>query len=127
MTTKNEESELDTELQELYLVSKQWIADLGFLDTELDFLKKLAEQQQHDAVRAEEFAQISALFETYGILKTEMNNYLHRLEQLITHAAQDFDLELVEEYANLQRRLKEVLTSCHDIRNTVFDRSRPGA
>jgi hypothetical protein len=126
MTTKNEESELDTELQELYLVSKQWIADLEFLDSELDFLKKLTRHQRPDAVRAEEFDQIAGLAESYAVLKSDINNYLHQLEPLITHAAPDFGLGLVEGYAQLQRRLKSLLRACHNVRNMVFDRSRPG-
>jgi hypothetical protein len=127
MTTKNEESELDTELQELYLVSKQWIADLEFLDSELDFLKNLTGHQHPDAVRAEEFDQISGIAETYILLKNDINDYLHRLEPLITHADANFGMRLVEEYSQLQRRLKEILKSCHDIRSLVFDRSRPGS
>ncbi|HZY37422.1 MAG TPA: hypothetical protein VFE53_12270 [Mucilaginibacter sp.] len=126
MTTKNEESELDTELQELYLVSKQWIADLEFLDSELDFLKKLTGHQRPDAVRAEEFDQIAGLAKSYTALKLDINDYLHRLEPLITHAASDFGLGLVEEYSQLQRRLKGLLRSCHTVRSTVFDRSRLG-
>jgi hypothetical protein len=127
MTTKNEENELDTELQELYLVSKQWIADLEFLDSELDFLKKLAGHQQPDAVRAEEFAQLKGLSETYAVLKCNITDYLRRLEPLITHAAANFGLDLVEEYAQLQRRLEEVLRTCQEIRSAVFDRSRPAS
>jgi hypothetical protein len=124
MTTKSEESELDTELQELYLVSKQWITDLEFLDSELDFLKKLAGHQQPDAVRAEEFAQLTGLAETYALLKCNIADYLHRLEPLITHSSGNFGLDLVEEYSQLQHRLKEVLRTCQEIRSTVFDRSR---
>jgi len=122
--TTNEESELDTELQELYLVSKQWIADLEFLDSELDFLKKLTGHQRPDAVRAEEFDQIAGLAKSYTALKSDMNDYLHRLEPLIMHDAYDFGLGLVEEYSQLQRRLKGLLRACHDVRRTVFDRSR---
>ena len=126
MTTKKEEGELDTELQELYLVSKQWIADLEFLDSELDFLKKLTGHQRPGAVRAGEFARISGIAENYAALKTDITDYLHRLEPLITHTADDFGMRLVEEYSQLQRRLKDVLRNCHEIRNTVFDRSRRG-
>ena len=124
MITKNEEGELDTELQELYLVSKQWIADLEFLDSKLEFLKKLAGQQRPDAIRAEEFNQIAALDKSYTALKSDINDYLHQLEPLITHASGDFGLDLVEEYSQLQRRLKGLLRACHEVRRTVFDRSR---
>jgi|SRR6185503_7232834 len=124
MTTKKEESELDTELQELYLVSKQWIADLDFLDSELDFLIKLTGQQQSDTIRIEEFASIGDVAQTYGALKTDITDYLHRLQPLITHASEDFGLDLVEEYSQLQRRLKDVLRACQHIRTTVFDTSR---
>src|ERR1700741_2168159 len=127
MITKKEEGELDTELQELYLVSKQWITDLEFLDSELDFLKKLTGHQRPDAVRAEEYAQIAALAQTYAILKTRVTSYLHRLERLITHDEGDIGLELREEYSRLQGGLKEVLRTCSTLRNTVFDRSKLNA
>jgi hypothetical protein len=126
MTTSTEERELDAELQELYLVSKQWTADLEFLDSELDFLKKLTGRQRPDAVRAEEFAQIADLTQTYAALTSSMTDYRRRLEPLITHAGGDFGLDLVEEYSQLQRRLKTILRDCHKIRNTVFDRSKQG-
>jgi DNA repair exonuclease SbcCD ATPase subunit len=126
MTTRIEERELDTELQELYLVSKQWTADLEFLESELDFLKKLTGQQRPDAVRVEEFAQIADLAQTYAALTNSMTDYRRRLEPLITHIGGDFGLDLVEEYSQLQRRLKTILRDCHNIRNTVFDRSKQG-
>ncbi len=124
MTTKKEEGELDTELQELYLVSKQWIADLDFLDSELDFLIKLTGQQQSDTIRVEEFARIGDIAQTYGALKTDITDYLRRLQPLITHASKDFGLDLIEEYSQLQQRLKSILLACHEIRTAVFDTSR---
>lgn len=124
MTTKKEEGELDTELQELYLVSKQWIADLDFLDSEIDFLRKLTDQQQRDAIRIDEFARIGEFEQIYAKLKTDITGYLHRLQPLIIHATEDFGLDLIEEYSQLQRRLKEVLRACQEIKIIVFDASR---
>jgi hypothetical protein len=126
MTTAIEDSELNTELQELYLVSKQWIADLEFLDSELDFLQKLADNHSNRAIRSEELAMLGEMEKTYGDLKTDILNYLHQLEPLITEKQRNFDLCLIETYTQLKQRLSEVLLNCIVVKNAVFEYSKFG-
>jgi chromosome segregation ATPase len=83
MTTAIEDSELNTELQELYLEAKQWITDLDFLDSELSFLKKLTANLSAQADQKQEVEKLTGLEKTYYDLKNEMHNYLHQLEPLI--------------------------------------------
>jgi hypothetical protein len=126
MKTKMEEDELDTELQELYLESKQWITDLEYLDNELEFLKRLVNDQRPDAVRAEEFARLEATGNSYNELKQDMAAFLHKLEPLITHTSRNYTLDLIETYAQLQYRLGGMLFACHELRSTILDRSKEG-
>ena len=79
-----EDNELNAELQELYLVNKQWLSDLEFLDTELGFLTKLAANNATTRVRTEELNTLRDIENTYVVLKKDMLEYLHQLEPLIS-------------------------------------------
>ena len=126
MTTAIEDGELNTELQELYLEAKQWIADLDFLDSELVFLNKLTANIVVQAGKKVEIEKLSGLEKTYLGLKEEMNAYLHQLEPLITEKKEDFDLGLIETYTHLKWRLDEVLHSCQTVKNSIFGHSKHG-
>ncbi|MBB3054480.1 hypothetical protein [Mucilaginibacter gotjawali] len=126
MTTAIEDGELNTELQELYLEAKQWIADLDFLDSELAFLNKLTANMAAKAEKKGEIEKLTGIEKTYLSLKEEMNAYLRQLEPLITQKKEDFDLGLIETYTHLKWRLDEVLHSCQTVKNSVFDHSKHG-
>jgi hypothetical protein len=126
MTTAIEDGELNTELQELYLEAKQWIADLDFLDSELAFLNKLTANMAANAEKKGEIEKLTGIEKTYLSLKEEMNAYLRQLEPLITQKKEDFDLGLIETYTHLKWRLDEVLHSCQTVKNSVFDHSKHG-
>lgn len=126
MTTTIEEGELNTELQELYLVNKQWIADLEFLDNELVFLKKLAGGHTDTVVQKQESENLGRIEKSYLDLKADMLDYLHKLQPLITGAVKDFNLDLIEDYTALKQRLSGVLLNCQAVKATVFDNSKPG-
>ena len=126
MTTAIEDSELNTELQELYLEAKQWITDLDFLDSELAFLKKLTGNLHARADQKEEVEKLAGLEKTYYDLKNEMHNYLHQLEPLIAQKKENFNMALIETYTHLKWRLDEVLHRCQTVKNSVFDHSKHG-
>lgn len=124
MTTAIEDRELNTELQELYLISKQWITELDFLEGEIDFLKKLTAKLLAPVTQIREFDKLAAIEKTYVSLKVDMLNYLHNLEPLIKQTQQHFDLLLIENYAHLKLRLNDALVNCHLVKNSVFECAR---
>ncbi|EHQ29998.1 hypothetical protein [Mucilaginibacter paludis] len=124
MTTAIEDRELNTELQELYLISKQWITDLDFLEGEIDFLKKLTAKLLVKTTRARELEKLLDIETAYTGLKKDMLNYLHHLEPLIMQTQQGFNLYLIENYASLKLRLDDALVNCHLVKNSIFECSR---
>ncbi len=121
MTTAIEDSELDAELQELYLVNKQWLSDLEFLDTELEFLRKLAATASVAVIRNEELNSLYILEDSYSFLKTDLTAYLHQLEPLIKGECKELDLKLIESYTQLKTRLAEMFEQCSKLKKEIFE------
>lgn len=126
MTTAIEDGELNTELQELYLEAKQWIADLDFLDSELAFLNKLTANLTAQAAQKDGIEKLAGVEKAYLGLKEEMLAFLRKLEPLISQKKEKFNIDLIETYTHLKWRLDEVLHSCQTVKNSVFDHSKHG-
>ena len=126
MTTAIENSELDTELQELYLVNKQWLSDLEFLDTEFEFLGKLAATAAVAVVRNEELNSLNIIENSYAFLKKDVLAYLHRLEPLIVAESKKLDLNFLEDFIQLKTRLADMFAQCSKLKKEIFDTSKAG-
>lgn len=133
MTTTIENNELNAELQELYLKSKHWISDLGFLESELEFLKKLFGRTSSPLIKNDDFEKITEiLIKTAKIekaqldLKSDIVNYLHKLEPLIIESKQNFDISLIETHAQLELDLSEILLAFKSVKTMVFDLTKQG-
>lgn len=120
MTTVIEDKELDAELQELYLVNKQWLSDLQFLDTELEFLRKLAANNPVAVVRTEELNNLLDIKNSYLRLKKDILAYLRELEPLIVGEQKYFSLLLIEKYAQLKDGLAEIFKLCVYTKRRIF-------
>lgn len=121
MTTAIEDNELNAELQELYLVNKQWLSDLQFLDTELEFLRKLAANNPVAVVRTEELNSLLDIKNSYSNLKKDILDYLGELEPLIVEKHGDFNLLLIEKYALFKDRLAEIFKLCVSTKKRIFE------
>jgi hypothetical protein len=118
-----EDNELNVELQELYLVDKQWLSDLEFINTELAFLKKLA--MSHSVkVSESERADIAVSEKTYCDLKMDLLAFLHQLEPLVTQKKKNIDLSIIETYTHLNQTLADALLNCKMLKKTVFGHSQ---
>src|SRR5215469_8331681 len=100
MTTAIEDGELDAELQELYLVNKQWLSEIEFLDTELEFLRKLT--TGHGISKTEELHGLYDIENTYASLKTDVLTYLRQLEPLIIAENKMLNFTLIDRYLQLK-------------------------
>ena len=109
MTTTIEDNELRTELQELYLVSKQWMSDLEFIDNEINFFKKIIAQAEASPLVSEDVKTLRRLRDTHSNLKKRITNYIHQLEPLITESSQAFRLYLIENHAELYTGINSML------------------
>lgn len=128
MTTVIEDNQLNAELQELYLLSKDWISDIEFLERDLDFLKKLFGETFSPLVQKDNYELIADILintakidKTQVSLKIDILNYLHNLEQLINNCDQSFYLNLLETHTKLEQKLRTLILDFKAVKKIVFD------
>ena len=133
MTTEIEDAELNTELQELYLKSKQWISELDFMESELEFLKKLYGRTFSILVLEDDFEKISEiLIKAAKVelnqteLRESINKFMHQLEHLITLPNQRLNLILIQTDTQLEIRLHALLRAFQSVKGTVFELTKQG-
>ncbi|MES2455892.1 MAG: hypothetical protein V4594_10140 [Bacteroidota bacterium] len=120
MTTAIENIELDTELQELYLIGKQWLSDLEFLQEELAFLGKLAEITALPELHAD-YEQIFLLEKTHLVLKADAVEFLKKIEHLIGSPDKAISIELLEEHVLLKLQLEDLKEKFRSGRKLLFE------
>jgi hypothetical protein len=120
MTTIIEDNQLNTELQELYLVSKQWISDLSFLEEEFKFLKKRFKETLKAADNLGELDKITAIESKHKDFEFRVQNYLRRLEPLITEKQLPLNIDLVETYAQIESELNQFSDEIQAVKNAVL-------
>jgi len=120
MTTAIENIELDTELQELYLIGKQWLSDLEFLQEELAFLGKLAEITALPELH-EDYEQIFLLEKTHLVLKADAVEFLKKIEHLIGSPDKAISIELLEEHVLLKLQLEDLKEKFRSGRKLLFE------
>lgn len=133
MTTVIEENQLDTELQELYLISKHWLSDLEFFEKDIKFLEKLFGRAFSEMLKHEGYENIAAIMlnvaeiERKGIeIKSVILKYMQTLECLIAKTNMQFDLSLVETHVELEMEIGHLLHSFQAIKQTIFKLTSEG-
>ena len=117
MTTPIEDSELNTELQELYLKSKQWLSDLEFTHTEIEFIKVLLLKGGNDP---ELLIQTADIHNNLLQLQNSISEFMHQLESIIIKEIQVMDMSLLETYTKLLYRHEGILQAFNSLKGTVF-------
>ena len=121
MTTPIEDSELNTELQELYLKSKQWISDLEFLHTEIEFIKALLLKGVNNP---ELLIQTADIHNRLVLLKKSIADFMKQLELLITQEVLLMDMHLLEKYSKLLYRQEDILQAFNSLKSTIFENAK---
>lgn len=133
MTTVIEENQLDTELQELYLISKHWLSDLEFFEKDIKFLEKLFGRAFSEMLKQEGYESIATIMlnvaniENKGVaIKTAILKYMQTLECLIAKTNMQFDLSLVETHAELELEIGRLLRNFRLVKQTIFKLTSEG-
>ncbi len=128
MTSSIEKDELATELQELYLKSKEWISELDFQVDELKFLKMLFGISSPLLVKHSEFAEISdTLIEATKIevnhlrLKKEIGDFMTLVGNLVKTIDPAIDTKLIQLNTQLESDLKLNLEMFRAFKKHVFN------
>lgn len=120
MTTTIEDNVLRTELQELYLITKQWSADLQFINDESDILKKIIKQPLEPEVNKNHSILFSTLEQQLSKLKLKVFRLLKRLEPLTYGPIKEIKLSLIEEHQLLKREMEKILLTFHASKNELL-------
>lgn len=125
MTTMIEDSELDTELQELYIIGKHWISDLEFFEQDLQVIKKLFSKsfsynEKHRESIPQTIESITDIQNQSREIKKQVLVYLHRLKSLLDKTNASYELSIIEEHALLECGMAVLLKSFKSVKNTAF-------
>jgi hypothetical protein len=122
-TTTIENNELETELQELFLISKQWNADLSFIECELTILNKLFKKASFLLVTSD-FNRLSTLNSIHFDLNKRMQYYFQQLEVLILDQKQNIDISLADTYVSLEKDIAQALKRLQAFKNCIFQTNK---
>lgn len=127
MKTIVQDTELEFELQELYILSKHWISDIHFIEDELRFLKHVVETRLVPNLKNEQlfetadfnkaFAQIEG---NIPALKTEISDFLKFVDPLINKPGTTIGLNLLEKFTTLDTEIKTLFESVKQVKKLLF-------
>ncbi|RAJ22589.1 hypothetical protein [Pedobacter cryoconitis] len=120
MTTTIEDRALNTELQELYLITKQWSSDLQFIHNESDILKKLYQKHIEYEVNKKHIIKFNSIEQQLSRLKFKVIHLQKRLEPLTYGPIKEIKLSLIEEHQVLKHEMEEILMTFHAAKNELI-------
>lgn len=121
MTTTIEEDALNTELQELYLITKQWSADLQFIHDESDIIKNLSHKTLQSEVIKKYLVKFKAQKQQLSKLKLKVTHLQKRLEPLTYGPIKNIKLSLIEEHQFLKREMENILLTFQETKNELLE------
>lgn len=121
------DTELKSELQNLYLVSKHWMSDLEFVEDEIRFLKSLVSRywrfilQSDDLIEVQEL-NVMLMFYEENIpgIKSRIREYLRFIELLITNKNSSSDFDIKESFNPLKLEVIRLSGSIRTLKNSYF-------
>ncbi|HEY0244065.1 MAG TPA: hypothetical protein VGC01_00755 [Mucilaginibacter sp.] len=119
-------TQLDCELQELYMESSHWISDINFVEDEIKFLKKVlngyliyADNLQLN--EADNFIKVLDLQEKEALgIKTKIHDFLKFIEPLVTNTRDKIGIDLIEKFISLQTEMASLTEYVKLNKNLVF-------
>ena len=121
------DTELETELQELYILAKHWLEDLSFMEEELQFFKNILQKYQHIGVlntplskQAEFTKKIEKQEQHLNTLKTKIPVFLTFLEPFIGDLKTKMEVDFLTRYNALEAEIQELFTAVRATKKDLF-------
>ena len=119
MTIKLEDIHLETEPQELYIISKRWISDLEFFIQDIGFLKRLFINSFLQG--GDNIMQTIREIEDRSIrVKNNIISHLYLLQPLIDKTNQTYQESIIEIHASLKSEMDALLHSFKSAKQMIF-------
>jgi len=127
MKTLIQDSELEDELQELYILSNHWISDIHFEEDEIRFLKKMINNYLAPGLNGGQLNEIADFNKTLtrhdeniANLKNKIAGLLKFIGGLINDSNAEIRIELVEKFAALEAEMKTLFESVKQVKKLLF-------
>lgn len=121
------ETQLSSELQELYLENKETLSEILFLEDESRFFQKLFDKVLLSPIKEEKFQEIefvnSSLAELQNRrdqLKTVLTNQQQSIESILKNADMKIELSLVDQNTIITAEIKALLISDKLVKKQLF-------
>lgn len=118
---------LSAELQELYLLNKEWFSDVLFLEDETRFYKKIFTKLLLSKIKEEHYHEVQsvnqsllALEKRREDLKALIVRHQHLLETLIKDPAKEMSIKFIDENTLIVEEIKSVFDSDKAIKKELF-------
>jgi len=112
------DTELEYEVQELYILAKHWLQDISFAEDELHFFKHLLAKFQIDAPSTGHGIQWQQYNEKIAVqehniagLKLSIPKFMQYLAPYVGDQKKVMDLNLLERYNGLDDEIKQLLSN----------------
>jgi hypothetical protein len=122
------DTELEAELQELYVLCKHWLQDISFLEDETHIFKNILEKyhqtgQQFElsSKNADVCNKIQEQEERLAILKTKIPEFLSFLEPFISNLKKEMDMAFLGKYNTLEASLRDLFAEVKATKNELFN------
>ena len=126
MKTPAIDTQLEYELQELYILSKHWSSDISFVEDELRILKdilnkyliKMGNLQVKEAKNFEKILgqQDAAILD----IKSKISKFLTFMEPLVTGTKMEIGVNLIEKFTGLQTQITSLSEYVKVLKKSLF-------
>ncbi|OOQ56698.1 hypothetical protein [Mucilaginibacter pedocola] len=118
MKNLSPDTELETELQELYTMSRHLQDDILFLEGEERFFKEVLNKC---GVQADSFrSRIEANDQLSAASRVAVQEFLSYLAPYITEKQKAIDMDMLNRYNNLQSNIKDLFAAIKQTKNELF-------
>ncbi|SDP97004.1 hypothetical protein SAMN05428975_4383 [Mucilaginibacter sp. OK268] len=127
MNTISTDSQLEYELQELYILSQHWLQDLSFLEDEMQFFKNILCKYQETGTlneipsKAQDFTtKIREQEQHLDSLKRKVPEFLVFLKPFIGDQKKEMDLSFLEKYNKPETELRTLFAAIKATKQELF-------
>ncbi|RKR83582.1 hypothetical protein BDD43_3792 [Mucilaginibacter gracilis] len=127
MTIVQPDTELEYEIQELYILAKHRLQDISFAEDELHFFKNLLKKYQGGAAQTNlvaQWAQFSQKIDEQEQhivqLKKAIPQFLEHLKPYVADLKKAMSLNLLEQYNGLDHEIKALFAAVKTTKKSLF-------
>lgn len=121
------DSELENELQELYILCKHWLEDISFMEYETGFFKKVIQRFEinNTAKQKSEISVLNSKIQEQelhlSLIKAKIPEFLEFLKPYLKNTDKVMSSDFLEKYNTLEAELKELFKTIKATKMELFD------